>query len=371
MKSTRTAHGVIYCVLAFALAACSSGGGTNVGAPLGVAPSGGTQACPGIRIGQAQCDVLIGNQGAQPNSVAGLTAADLENAYNLPSTSKGKGYGGVFIVDAYDNPNVASDLAEYRSVMGLPKAKFNKYNQEGDKSGYPSGSEGWGVEIDLDTQMVSASCPNCTVNLIEANSSNWSDLEAAENEAVKLGGNIITNSYSGTGGTSSSFGDKGVEYLASAGDGGTGIEEPAGYDSVVAVGGTDLVKSSTNKRGWTETIWAESGGGCETGEKKPPWQLHNKYAKNCSGRQANDVSAVADIEVAEYDTYGEGGWFQVGGTSVSSPLCAGIFALAGNATKQDGGRTFWQAKHHKYLYVVDERYTAQGGWGSPDGIGAF
>ena len=74
------------------------------------------------------------------------------------------------MVDAYDNPNVASDLAVYRRHYGLPKAKFYKYNQSGQQSHYPKGDTGWGSEIDLDVELVSASCPNCTIYLIESNS---------------------------------------------------------------------------------------------------------------------------------------------------------------------------------------------------------
>ena len=58
----------------------------------------------------------------------------------------------------------------YRSHYGLPKAKFYKYNQDGQQSHYPqSRIQDWGAEIDLDVEMVSASCPNCTIYLIEAN----------------------------------------------------------------------------------------------------------------------------------------------------------------------------------------------------------
>ena len=68
--------------------------------------------------------------------VSGLGAPDIEAAYSLPSSSKGAGQI-VAIVDAYDNPNVASDLAAYRRHYGLPKAKFYKYNQDGQQSHYP------------------------------------------------------------------------------------------------------------------------------------------------------------------------------------------------------------------------------------------
>ena len=188
---------------------------------------------------------------------------------------------------------------------------------------------------------------------------------------MKLGGTIVSNSYDGSGASCSYYDTKGVEYVASAGDSGSGVYDPAACDSVVSVGGTDLT-ACNNKRGYCETPWADSGGGCAGGGGKPKWQRHSKYAKDCDGRQANDVSAAA-VNAAEYDSYTEGGWITVDGTSISSPFVAGIFGLAGNSTKQDGGRTFWvPPAHHRYLYPIGgARYTPTGGWGSPKGIGAF
>jgi subtilase family serine protease len=338
-------------------------------ATKGLASHTVTPACSGSRVGRAQCDVLIENTGPHP-TYSGWDAAQLEKAYNLPSTSDGSGQS-VYIVDAYDNPDVVSNFNTYRSGMGLKASTLNKYNQDGQQSNYPSGSPGWGVEIDLDVEMASASCPNCTINLVEANSNSWSDLETAEQEAVKLGGTIVSNSYSGSGGSESAYDSPGVEYLASAGDDGESLYDPATFDSVVAVGGTEL-STSSGARGYSEILWPDSGGGCSsTGESKPKWQKKSKYAKSCSYRMGNDVSAVA-VDAAEYDTYSEGGWITVDGTSISSPFCAGIFGLAGNSTSQDGGRTFWKpGSHHRDLYEVGGRFTGQGGWGSPDGIGAF
>jgi subtilase family serine protease len=385
-------------VAALAIAACNGGGNSSVpGAPGQVgaqavhiphwqATHSAVPACAGSRIGQAQCDVLI-TTGVHPNT-AGLSAANLEDAYKLPSTTKGKG-ASVYIVDAYDNPNVASDFAEYRSVMGLPVGTLNKYNQEGQKSNYPQGNTGWGVEIDLDVEMVSASCPNCTVNLIEANSNGGSDLGASEKEAVALGATIVSNSYTGGGLDGSDYDTAGVTYLASAGDSGYGLLDPAAFGSVVAVGGTALSPNTASKRGWNEVVWQDSGGGCST-ESKPSWQKD----PDCSSRTGADISAQASGEVAEYDSYGEGGWFLVGGTSVSSPFIGGVFALAGNSTKQNGGENFWKLskkKIKKDLYYVSSGndgscggeylctagtkqfgdFSGPTGWGTPHGIGAF
>ncbi len=233
--------------------------------------------------------------------------------------------------------------------------------------------------------MVSASCPNCTIYLIEANSNNWSDLETAENEAVALGATIVSNSYGGGGGDPSDFNHPGTTILASAGDSGYGVADPADFDSVVAVGGTHLTQGG-GSRGWTETTWSGTGSGCSS-QPKPSWQ----HDTGCSGRTMNDVSAVADPNtgVAEYDTYGEPGWFVVGGTSVSSPLLGGVFGLAGNSTQQNGGQIFWTTKasatgylyditsgsngtcNPSYLCTAGFGYDAPTGWGTPNGIADF
>jgi subtilase family serine protease len=316
------------------------------------------------------CDVLIEtaavhSTGAHP-AYAGWSASDLEKAYDLPSNAKGSGQT-VAVVDAYDNPDVASDFVQYRSTMGLPAGTLNKYNQDGQMGNYPEGSPDWGVEIDLDVEMVSASCPNCTIDLVEAKSNQWTDIETAEAQAVTLGATIVSNSFEGEGASESYYDTPGVTYVASSGDGGAGLYDPATFDSVVAVGGT-MLQTARNKRGYTETLWPDSGGGCSsTDEEEPPWQ----HEAACTPyRIGNDVSAVA-VDAAEYDTFDEGGWITVDGASISSPFIAGIFALAGNSTRQDGGRTFWNPSHHKFLYKLGGGYAEAGGWGSPHGIGAF
>jgi subtilase family serine protease len=347
-------------------------------------------ACSGSRIGQAQCDVLIENGGAH-SMYSGWSAKDLEAAYDLPIT-KGKGQS-VYVVDAYDNPDVVRDFAAYRKGMGLPAGTLNKYNQDGQTSNYPTGSPGWGVEIDLDVEMASASCPKCTIELVEANSNSWSDLEAAEAEAVTLGATIVSNSYDGSGADESYYDTKGVTYLASSGDSGYGLYQPATFQAVIAVGGTFLksdIGVKGDKRKYSEVVWPDSGGGCSsTDESKPSWQKD----PDCTYRTGNDIAAVA-VDATEYDSYDESGWITVDGTSIASPLIAGMIALAGNSTKQDGGEMLWslsRAEQKKYLYPVTSGndggsgetylntcgtkqfgiYCGPGGWGTPHGVGAL
>src|SRR5262249_26748299 len=102
-----------------------------------------------------------------PNALpSGLGPADLISAYKLPSNGTGP---TVAIVDAFDNPNLATDLATYRSTFGLPPANFTKVNQNGQASPLPATDVGWGEEESLDVDMVSAICPNCPILLVEAN----------------------------------------------------------------------------------------------------------------------------------------------------------------------------------------------------------
>jgi subtilase family serine protease len=346
--------------------------------------------CTGSRVGQPQCDVLI--EANQFRSMyAGWSAKDLEAAYDLPIT-KGKGQN-VYVVDVCGNPNVDSDFATYRKDMGLPAGTLNTYNQEGQKRCPMYNSPGWGIEVDLDVEMASAGCPKCTIDLVYANTNSWSDIEAAEEEAVKLGATIISNSYSGSGGDESAYDAKGVTYLASAGDFGRGLYDPATYQRVISVGGTLLSDAGGvkgDKRKYSETVWPDTGGGCSsTDEPKPKWQTD----PDCIYRTGNDIAAVA-VDATEYDSYDESGWITVDGTSIASPLVAGMVALAGNSTKQDGGEMLWtlsRAEQKKYLYPVTSGsdggsgetylntcgtkqfgiFCGPAGWGTPHGVGAL
>ena len=112
--------------------------------------------------------------------------------------------------------------------------------------------------------MVSAVCPNCTIYLVEANSENSDDLEAAEAQAVKLGAHVVSNSwicYSYSCSIDPSYFDTpGVIYTAGSGDEGYNIiGPPMSLPTVTAVGGTVLSKSGSN---YSEDVWDGAGSGC-------------------------------------------------------------------------------------------------------------
>jgi subtilase family serine protease len=243
----------------------------------------------------------------------------------------------VAIVDAYDNPNAEADLGVYRSTYGLPPCTtangcFRKVNQSGGTT-YPAGDTNWGEEIALDLDMVSAVCPNCRILLVEANSASLSDLFAAEHTAANLGASVISNSWGAKEFLFETLYDSnfnlGIAITAASGDTGYGALWPAASRYVVAVGGTSLV-SDSSARGWSETAWSGAGSGCSPYESKPSWQ----HDTGCSRRTTADVAAIANpaTGVAAYDTYNtSAAWHVFGGTSVSSPIIASIYALAGNA----------------------------------------
>ena len=334
----------------------------------------------------------------QAPSGDGYGPSSLQSAYDLPSSTAGAGQT-VAVVDAYDDPDAASDLATYRSDWGLPTCGtgcFEKVNEEGETSPLPAaaGSTGWDVEESLDIDMVSAICPDCHIVLVEASSPDTTDLGAGVNAAVSLGATAVSNSYGGSESSSDPTYDTdyyqhpGVAVTASAGDDGYGVSYPAASRYVTSVGGTSLSQAS-NSRGWTETVWSTSstegtGSGCSADDAKPAWQADT----GCSKRTDNDVAAVADPNtgVAVYDSYSQGGWLEVGGTSASSPIIASVFALAG--TPAAGTYPSSYIYQHTsdlfdvtsgsdgscspaYLCTAGVGYDGPTGWGTPDGTAAF
>jgi hypothetical protein len=274
--------------------------------------------------------------------------ADIKSAYALPGGSAGSGLT-VAVVDAFDLPTAEADLAAYRSRYGLPDCTtangcFRKVNQNGVQGSYPPPNVGWGQEIALDIDMVSAACPNCNILLVEARSNSMDNLGASVNTAVSLGAVAVSNSYGGAEGSNaptldaSYYNHPGVAIVASTGDCGwdcapsgsslvQSVQYPAASPYVVAVGGTRLV-SDGSARGWTESAWGAgaggAGSGCSAFEPKPSWQ----HDSGCANRTQADVSAVADPATGVAVRY-NGNWYVFGGTSASSPIIASAFALAG------------------------------------------
>ncbi len=369
--------------------------GASAASPNAHARLHAKRICADVAPGYAHCMsfVQVTDRGVPfvTQAPAGYGPADLQDAYNLPSDSKGDGQT-VAIVDAFDNPNAEADLGVYRSTFGLPACTtkngcFRKVDQKGGTD-YPVGNTGWGTEIALDIDMVSAICPNCHILLVEAKDNTFKNLGVAVARAAKMGADAISNSYGGHEGRGELkieekyFDHPGIAVTASSGDSGYGNSSPAGMHVVTAVGGTTLTRSG-NSRGWNETAWSGAGSGCSHFEPKPAWQTD----VGCKRRAMADVSAVGNPStgVAVYDTYGFGGWLVFGGTSVSSPIIASVYALAGDDVTYaervyqnpkklydiTSGSNGTCSSKWQYLCNAGKGYDGPTGLGTPNGIGDF
>jgi hypothetical protein len=307
-------------------------------------PAGYADPCPAPAAGTAGCADLAGPvSGATVQEATatwpGYGPADLQAAYNLPSTMGGS-LVTVAVVTPYHDPDAASDLAAYRSNYGLTPCSvadgcFTQVNQAGTTTPPPPENALFTTATSLSLDMISATCPNCHLLLVEADSTAISDLGIAEDEAVTLGTNVIDNPWTiaeaSLGSTETSydhyFDHPGVAITAPAGDNGYGVNYPAASQYVTAVGGTALQPASSTPSGWSEYGWNDTGSGCSAYEPKPSWQADG----GCANRMLNDVAALADPQypVAYYDTPFAGGNSTIGGTDVAAAIVAGVYGLAG------------------------------------------
>jgi len=327
---------------------------------------------PGVRpLAARPADVEFGPSG-------GLTPELLESAYGFDARTRGSG-ATVAIVDAYDDPTIEADLAEFTRQYGLPECTsakhcFEKVGQNGSGSSLPTPdpNTGWSVEIALDVEAVHAACQSCHILLVEAKDNEMKDLGLAVARAADMGAEVISNSYGGPEQGAAGAAERalyehpGTVIAAATGDVGyyrwAGVtpepgqpDAPASYPGVVSVGGTTLTLDSEGRRS-NETVWngngpldeqdfhqGASGGGCSISFEAPFWQHYvpGFGATGCGDKRLSaDVSAVADPNTgfAIYDSYDCGsrceqslGWSKIGGTSLSTPLISSMYALAGGA----------------------------------------
>jgi subtilase family serine protease len=389
----RVNRAFLACLGAIAVVSCSAQnpGGTLL--PSGAAPSARTAGAAAVRPvcgpvgpGFARCFALVRTDVRYENppdyhAVLGIAQdrlataaasefygplgpAQLQQAYHLPSATAGKGQT-VGIVDAYSYPTAESDLGTYRKQFKLRPCTIKNgclqiLNQEGKAAPLPPPDPDWAGETSLDLDMVSAICPNCHIVLVEANSSRTSDLGASVKTAAAAGARQISNSYGSAECVEQVSSDRCVapanasDYdipntiiTASSGDYSwfDGPQSPADFGTVVAVGGTSLYPYSNN-RGWLEAAWSGAGSSCSHYIANPSW-IPASIGCAKKKRAIADVSAVADpyTPVLTYETYPnvKGLYYVTGGTSVSSPIIASVYALAGNAASQNFGSLLYKA----------------------------
>lgn len=307
----------------------------------------------------------------------GYTPAELAKAYRLnvgAATTQ-----TVAIVDAFDDPSVLSDLNAFDGHYGIAhetSTSFRVVNQSGLAGPLPAPDAGWAGEITLDVQAVRGLCHHCKILLVEAASESNGDLAAAVNRAVAMHAKIVSNSYGGpendptaTAADEAAYRHPGVAILAASGDdgwygwdvfnAGTASDNvasvPASYNTVIGVGGTSLYLNPDSTRA-AERVWnsngpsdaigntihaamGAAGSGCSTLTNAQLWQQkvagYGTLGCGATRRSGVDIAVVAD-PFTGYDVFQTyngtdpaPGWETIGGTSLSTPVVAAMWALAG------------------------------------------
>ncbi|MGN6371163.1 MAG: proprotein convertase P-domain-containing protein [Phycisphaerae bacterium] len=284
-----------------------------------------------------------------------LTPAQVRKAYGFDQISFGNIIGDgsgqtIAIIDAYDSPTVANDLHQFDLEFGLPDPpSFRRVAQDGttnfppvDPAGPGAAGGTWEEETALDVEWAHAIAPGANILLVEASDDSFTNLidHAAAWATTQPDVTAVSMSFGGGEFPSETNedaflatpeGHQGITFIAATGDKGSPGGYPAYSPGVLAVGGTTLtLDASGNYQG--ESAWSGSGGGVSFLESQPLYQRGIAAGFSTSRRSTPDVSMVADPNtgVAIYDSYDfpSSPWLQIGGTSLSSPIWAGLIAIA-------------------------------------------
>jgi subtilase family serine protease len=321
----------------------------------------------------------------------GYAGKQLQGAYGLtgPITSGNDGRGvTVAVIDAYASQTIVSDVNRYSSRHGLPSISghFRQVVAPGTfvrPQNPRQDPEGWSGEETLDIEAVHTMAPGADIVYVGA-PNNYRDLDAIMNRVVdKHLADIVTNSYGYPGealqpgyikpqeDTYIQAAAEGISLFFSSGDSGDETfgdstatpspDWPASSPWVTAVGGTSLGVTADDTRlfelGWqsgtstwdkAKSTWAPlsylyGGGGGTSRLFAEPWyqkgvvpdSIATYNGKAPAGRVVPDVSALGDpntgMLVGQTQRFSNGTYYdeyRIGGTSLSSPLYAGMFALA-------------------------------------------
>ncbi|MGP8184650.1 MAG: hypothetical protein ACLQKY_01160 [Terracidiphilus sp.] len=323
---------------------------------------------------------------------------------NQTTTNSSGGSQTIAIVDAYDDPNAAADLAAFSAQFGLPAGNFQVvYAGGSEPPADPTG--GWEIEESLDIEYAHAMAPNATLYLVEANSNYYSDLLPAVQVASNLvacgqtttcpansrGRGEVSMSWGGgefpqETSLDSYFAGSGVVYFASAGDS-AGVIYPCASPNVVCAGGTSTARNQNTGNLIGEIAWSDAGGGVSFYEPIPGYQAGNRGIVRQVGayRGVPDLSADSNPETGVWilDTFAAPGlppgWYIVGGTSVASPTLAGIVNASGRLAASSAEELFSLYRYNNSNSFNDITYGACGyysgtfsgpGWDLCTGLGS-
>jgi subtilase family serine protease len=328
----------------------------------------------------------------QPYAICGYTPKQLQSAYGVKSAIAGGNDGSgvtVAVLDAYGLPTMQSDLDTYSSKHGLPQLTITQIVDPAN-GGSDALQQGWWGEEALDVEAVHSMAPGADIVYRGSESPYNTPLRDSMSDIIdNHRADIITNSWGSFGerGSATSTqmwhdvfieaGSVGIGVYFSSGDcgderdpqgacGGAGyrtVDSPTNDPDVTGVGGTSLGVGPLNDRlfevGWgtanSDLVgkkWSPKppgyflyggGGGTSRVFAEPNYQKSTVPTKlsgwwGGAARVVPDVAAVGDpntgflIGITQRfpggDHYGE---YRIGGTSLSSPIFAGLMALADDA----------------------------------------
>jgi subtilase family serine protease len=236
----------------------------------------------------------------------------------------------------------------------------------------PPFNAGWALESALDIEWAHVMAPSAKIYLVEACSNSYDDMFYAVRIAGQLvaaaGGGVVSNSWgSGEFAGQTTYDNvfrenwQRVTYVVSAGDSGLGAEYPSSSPWVVSAGGTTINRDASSNF-QSESCWSGSGGGVSaietwtdtfTGANMGPWAAFQYPQFGKSSRRTPDISFNADpASGAWVYSIDNGGWWIVGGTSLSAPALAGIINSANNRlglAPTNGG--FYSNMENNLLYA--------------------
>lgn len=329
----------------------------------------------------------------------GYTPAQVKGAYGLANTPYTGAGQTVAIIDAYASPTIQQDLDKWSVRRGLPSTRIVQIVAPGTyhhpEAGLVQDPQGWYGEETLDVEAVHGMAPAATIVYVGA-PNNFQDLDAALNHVVDRHlAQMVSNSYGFRGeflppGFIKPYNDifvegvvTGVGIYFSSGDnsdeslvlGTASTDWPASSPWVTAVGGTSLAVDANNsylfETGWgtRRSRWSTtcsptptwcpapsgkwiygSGGGVSRLFAEPFYQQGVVpeavfVVQGRVGRAVPDIAALGDPQtgylIGQTQTFPDGtvqySEYRIGGTSVSSPIMAGIMALADQAKGQPHG----------------------------------
>jgi subtilase family serine protease len=320
--------------------------------------------------------------GCQTTTPAGCYGPNqIRAAYGVDKLAKAGLNGAgrtIVIIDAFQSPTIASDLATFDTLFNLPAPQLNIIAPDGltpfDQA--DANQTGWAGEITLDVEYSHAIAPAATIDLVLAKSNNDADILSAQRFVIDHNlGDTLSQSF----GEAEQCMDPALEQqthklfakaaaekmtvFASSADQGAAlptcdntaffkaVSTPASDPLVTGVGGTILDADGLTGAYHSEQVWNEpafsaaGGGGFSTLYPAPGFQrgLH------LPSRGVPDISYNAAIiggVLAVWSTSGQGAnlVFRFGGTSAGAPQWAGLAALTD------------QLAHHRIGNINSELY---------------